>query len=265
MGRQEAAVSAHPDNPAVDGDITREHYERLAANYDENWAYSPRFMEWMTGQIVRRLRLTGAEVVLDVGCGTGLYARGLAGHAAAVVCAEPSRAMLAQVPAGEKLVPLAASAEELADGRVSLPHDGYDAILLKEVLHHVEDRAAVIAGLGRLLRPGGQMLVIMLPTTISYPLFGAALKLFTECQPDPADVAGEMQRAGLVAELAYDGFPLSFPVERYLQMVRDRYMSLLSAFDDEQLEAGMSEIRRAHPGERVEFTDTFAFVLGTAA
>ena len=104
-------MSAHPDNPAVDGDITRDHYERLAANYDENWSYSPRFVEWMTRQIVRQLRLTGSEVVADVGCGTGLYARGLARHAAGVVCVEPSSAMLAQVPAEEGLLPLAASAE----------------------------------------------------------------------------------------------------------------------------------------------------------
>ena len=51
-------MSAHPDNPAVNGDITREHYERLAASYDQNWAHSARFMDWITGQIVRRLRLT---------------------------------------------------------------------------------------------------------------------------------------------------------------------------------------------------------------
>jgi hypothetical protein len=58
---------------------------------------------------------------------------------------------------------------------------------------------------------------------------------------------------------------LSFPTERYLGMVRDRYMSLLSYFDDAQLEAGVAEIRRANLGERVEFTDMFTFVLGTAA
>jgi len=47
-------------------------------------------------------------------------------------------------------------------------------------------------------------------------------------------------------------------------MVRDRYMSLLSYFDDAQLEAGVAEIRRANLGERVEFTDMFTFVLGAA-
>jgi SAM-dependent methyltransferase len=258
-------MSLRPEDPAVPDDVTRDHYDRLAATYDENWAYDPDFVEWMTGCIVQRLQITDGDVVADIGCGTGLFARGLAQHAAAVVCVEPSAAMLAQVPASDRLIPVRASAEDLAAGRVALPHDGYDAVLLKEVLHHVGDRAAVIAALARLLRPGGRMLVAMLPTRISYPLFAAALKLFTDRQLDPADVADEMRSAGLEAELSNDSFPLSFPTERYLGMVRDRYMSLLSYFDDAQLEAGVAEIRRANLGERVEFTDTFTFVLGTAA
>ena len=245
--------------------VTRDHYDRLAATYDENWAYSPDFLTWMTGCLLRRLRITNSDVVADIGCGTGLFARRLAQHAAAVVCVAPSAAMLAQVPAGDRLIRVGTSAEDLAAGRVALPHDGYDAILLKEVLHHVGDRAGVIAGLTRLLRPGGRMLVVMLPALISYPLFDAALELFSDLQPDPAEVAGEMGAAGLLAELTYESFPLAFPTERYLGMVRNRYMSLLSHFDDAQLEAGMAEIRRANPGEQVAFTDTFAFVLGTAA
>jgi len=219
----------------------------------------------MTDCIQRRLRVTEGDLVADIGCGTGLYARKLARYAAVVVCAEPSAPMLAQVPAGDKLIPVAASAEDLAAGRVGLPHGGYNAILLKEVLHHVEDPAAVIAGLARLLRPGGRMLVVMLPTQISYPLFAAALDLFTAGQPDPAVIVGNVRTAGLHAALTYQSFPLTFPTERYLQMVRNRYMSLLSDFDDAQLEAGVAEIRHAHPGQTIVFTDTFAFVLVTAA
>jgi SAM-dependent methyltransferase len=258
-------VSLRPEDPLVDGNVTRGHYEQLAATYDDNWAYHPDFVEWMTGCIVQQLRITGDDLVADVGCGTGLFSRGLAPHAAAVVCAEPSAPMLSQMPADERLIPVAASAEDLAEGRVVLPHDGYDAILLKEMLHHVGDRAAVIAGLARLLRPGGRMLVVMLPPQVSYPLFAAALELFTDQQPDPADVAGIMRGAGLGVDLAYESFPLVFPTERYLQMVRNRYMSLLSHFDDAQLEAGVAEIRRANPAGQIAFTDTFAFVRGTAA
>ena len=257
-------MSPGPEGATVDENVTRGHYDRLAATYDENWAHTPGFVEWMTSRIRQRLRIADGDLVADIGCGTGLYARGLVPPAAAVVCAEPSQALLAQVPAEERLIPVAASAEDLVAERVVLPHAGYDAIVLKEVLHHVAGQAAVIAGLARLLRPGGGMLVVMLPTRISYPLFAAALDLFAAQQPDPADVVDQMRAAGLRTESACESFPLAFPAERYLQMVRNRYMSLLSHFDDAQLEAGVAEIRMAHPGGQIEFADTFAFILGTA-
>jgi hypothetical protein len=44
------------------------------------------------------------------------------------------------------------------------------------------------------------MLVVMLPAKISYLLFAAALKLFEELQPDPADLAA---RCGLVFGRSY--------------------------------------------------------------
>jgi len=92
-----------------------------------------------------------------------------------------------------------------------------------------------------------------------------ALELFARLQPDPAAIVDDMRAAGLQADLSYESFPLTFTREKWLSMVRDRYMSLLSSFDDTQIEAGVAEIRQAHPGDQVEFADTFAFVLGTAA
>lgn len=249
----------------MSGDVTREHYDRLAASFDENWAYSPAFVEWMTGCILRRLQPGDGDVAADIGCGTGLYSRGLADHAQTVVCVDASQAMLDQLPASEQLIPVNAPVEDVAAGRAALPHQRFDAMLLKEVLHHVDDPGAVIAGLARMLKPGGRMLVAMLPTRISYPLFTEALRRFSEGQPDPVTMADAMRAAGLQAELTHESYPLTFPTGRYLDMVRNRYMSLLAQFSDEQLEEGVEEIRRANPGDEISFTDTFAFVLGRAA
>nr|MDQ3827243.1 class I SAM-dependent methyltransferase [Actinomycetota bacterium] len=199
------------------------------------------------------------------GCGTGLYARRLAERSGSVVCVDPSVRMLEQIPDDPRLVAVRASAEDLVAGSLLLPVDRFEAILVKEAIHHVTDRTAVIGQLARLLAPGGRLLVVMLPTKIDYPLFQAAHDRFTELQPDPEAIATAMAAAGLMVELSYDEFPLAFPTERYLAMVRDRYMSLLSTFDDDEVAAGLEEIRRRHPGERVEFKDRFAFVLGTVS
>jgi ubiquinone/menaquinone biosynthesis C-methylase UbiE len=244
---------------------TRTHYDRLALVYERNWAYSPEFLEWMTGCILARLEVKQGDRVVDVGCGTGLYARRLAERTGSVICVDPSARMLEQIPDDPRLVVVQASAEELTSGSVQLPGNRFEAIVVKEVIHHVTDRVAVIGGLARLLAPGGRLLIVMLPTSIEYPLFQAAHDRFRELQPDPQVIAAAMGDAGLAVELSYDDFPLVFPTERYVAMVRDRYLSVLSTFDDEELAAGAEEIRRRYPGERVEFKDRFAFVLGVAS
>ena len=245
-------------------DETQAHYDRLAPEYDQNWTYSPEFLEWMTQCILGRLQLRSGDRVLDVGCGTGLYARHLVQHTGCVVCVDPSARMLEQIPDDSRLVAVQALAEDLASGRAVLPVDRFEATLVKEAIHHVADPAEVIEGLTRLLAPGGRLLIVMLPTSIDYPLFQAAHSRFRELQPDPEAIAASMADAGLEVSLSYDGFPLMFPTERYLTMVRSRYLSLLSLFNDGELAAGVEEIRHRYPGQQVEFQDRFAFVLGTA-
>jgi SAM-dependent methyltransferase len=251
---------------------TSAHYERLARTYDQNWTYSEPFLAWIVQEMIDALTLTSRDRIADVGCGTGLYAYRLGELVrplAPILCVDPSEAMLAQAPAGPRLRPVHASAEQLASGGGAgnepvLPAGSLDAIVVKEAIHHVAevDRRGVVAGLAALLAPGGRFLVVMLPTRIGYPLFGAALERFESLQPDPATIAEYMRDAGLSASLSYHDFPLKIPKSRYLGMVRDRYMSLLSLFTNDEIEAGVAEIDARHPEQVLSFTDRFAFILG---
>lgn len=246
------------------GDGTQAHYDRLAASYDQNWAYNPAYIAWMTGCILDRAAIGPGQLVADIGCGTGLYSRQLATAGAAVICVDPSQAMLDQIPADPALLPVRASAQDIARRSTVLIGKHLDAIVLKEAIHHVPagDRLAVLNGLTELLAPGGRIVIAMLPAQISYPLFPAALQRFESIQPDPADIAAVLSGAGLATDLSYDSYTLSFKKDRYLSMVRDRYMSLLADFTDAELERGITEIRERFPDDRLEFADRFAFIRG---
>jgi ubiquinone/menaquinone biosynthesis C-methylase UbiE len=243
------------------------HYEQLAAEYDEHWVYGPDYVPWMAERIIETLGLTPEHRIADIGSGTGLFAREVAGQLRPrhpILCVDPSEAMLRQLgtPAPPGLAPITASAESVASGRTVLPYRQLDAIWLKESVHHLTDRAGTLLDLSRRLAPRGRLLIVMLPATIEYPLFRAALDRFEELQPNPATIADHLRAAGLETTVTHVEHTLRIDRDRYLGMVRSRYMSLLSVFDDAEIEKGVQEMQAAHPEPVLVFPDRFAFILG---
>lgn len=245
---------------------TEEHYERLAETYERNWEHSPEYVAWMNERIAERLPLSPGDRVADIGGGTGLFDRRLAESVTPdnpILCVDPSQHMLDQLPDDPLLRPVCATAEDVAAGLVALPYDKLDVILFKESIHHVKDIAGTFADLAGRLRPGGRILVVTLPKRLDYPLFQAALDRFASKQPDPEDILADMRAAGLDAHLTWEEFQVSVDRDHYIDLVRNRWMSALSTFDDAELAAGLEEIRARHPEPRISYVDRFAFVYGS--
>jgi ubiquinone/menaquinone biosynthesis C-methylase UbiE len=244
-----------------------EHYQGLAEAYEGNWAYSPAHVEWMSAQIAASLGLTPSDRIADIGCGTGLFTREIARAVRPrhpLLCVDPSPAMLRHLPASPDLVTVQASLEDLAEERVRLPSPPLNAVVVKEAIHHADDPAAAIHGLATLLALTGRLLIVMMPATIDYPLFTAALRRYQELQPDPRDIEGHMAAAGLRTTITHVEAQVRLSTERYLSMVQARYMSVLSTFSDQEIGAGMQEIRSRHPEPELTFPDRFVFLLGQA-
>lgn len=103
----------------------------------------------------QRAPLTG-RAVLDVGCGGGLLAEGMATRGARVTGIDLSDgalkvARLHLKESGRQVDYRLQSAEALADER---PH-AFEVVTCMEMLEHVPDPASVIRACARLLRPGG--------------------------------------------------------------------------------------------------------------
>lgn len=241
------------------------HYTQLADTYDDTWGQRPAYLDWMEEQIRHRLRVRPGEWVADIGAGTGLFLRRLLPYATQrtpVVCVDPSGPMLAKLPRDPRLHSVRATAEELADGRAELPCDAFDALVIKEAVHHFTDLDDTLAGLAGRLAPGGRLLVVTLPPKLSYPLFQEALDRFAAGQPEPESIAASLRRAGLTATVTTEEFPVSIERETWLRLVANRWMSVLSTFPDAELDRGLAEIAEQHPHSLLEFHDRFAFVLG---
>jgi ubiquinone/menaquinone biosynthesis C-methylase UbiE len=165
-----------------------DHYERLAKTYDDTWGHRPDYVAWMNQHVLDRLRIGPGHRVADIGAGTGLFLRSLVQQVTEdnpIVCIDPSRSMLDQLPDDPRLHPVCASAEAVAAGEVDLPYDRLDAIVIKETIHHFANIPKTLLGLAERLAPGGRLLVVTLPPRLEYPLFTAALDRFAEHQPEP--------------------------------------------------------------------------------
>jgi SAM-dependent methyltransferase len=132
----------------------------------EYWASAdPEHLRWQTGnayiaeteaQLLDQVAALPGERFLEIGCGEGANLRNLAprisGAALFAVDFSLQKAALV-VSAG---VPAAC-----ADA-TWLPFAGstFDSVLVRDLLHHVPDRAAVLSEAARVLKPGGRLTVI---------------------------------------------------------------------------------------------------------
>ena len=142
---------------------SRAFFDRIAGDWD---LIGSDFSQG-TGRLEALGCLVPAErVVADVGCGTGYLARALARHVARVICVDASPAMLAQ--ARENLADLPADVEFRQGELESLPLDDgeVDAACAHMVLHHLTDLRPGIAEMARVVRPGGDVVIVdLLPHT----------------------------------------------------------------------------------------------------
>ena len=103
--------------------------------------------------------------VLDIGCGGGLVSEPLARLGASVTGIDPGVENIEAAKAHAKGMGIAidyrvATAEEIAASGAT-----FDAVLLLEVVEHVPDVPAFIAGIAPMVKPGGIMLLSTLNRT----------------------------------------------------------------------------------------------------
>ncbi len=239
---------------------TPNHFDTLADIYNMLWYFSEQYQSSMLANIIELLQLTQGDILADIGGGTGVYTKLLhdtvgLGRA---YCIEPSRNMVGEAAKIAQIEAVCADAHGFMG--LGLP---CGKVLLKEVVHHIPAREKLWQYLQAKLPERGKILIVTRPQDIALPLFEQAKAAFRQKQPHHETLIAELESCGFKTHLKI--YPYSFALNKstWFEMIRNRFMSDLAGFTEEEIEAGIREIDAAHPESEITLPDTIIYIAAS--
>jgi trans-aconitate methyltransferase len=200
--------------------------------------------------------------LVDLGGGTGQFAELLYKKmklTKPVLCVDSSISML-------KMAANRIGVQCLHTGALTFVSDTlhqYDCILLKEVIHHIDDVTALYAGIYSQLTQGGICLTCTRPRVPDYPLFAAARTIWESRQPEVSEYVTAMQQAGFKVHIITGCYQVDIPAESWYVTITNRIWSIFSDFSDDELTTGIEEIRQNFVSKdgHIKFSEQMLFVV----
>ena len=246
--------------------MTEHHYKAVNESYHTAYFYTGTFENWQKENILQWLELQATDKLVDIGGGTGRFASLLHEEANLeqnVLCVDPSVGMLKAAKKLEGVKVICSGGVEFAKTAQK-----YDKALIKEVVHHLpdDDLREMYSGIFAQLLPGGICLTVTRPHVVQYPFFEAAHKVWQENQKTKEHYIELQMNAGLSAKIGVTYEMVECPVtltrDWWLEMVQNRFWSTFSNFSDEELAAGLNEIKEKYAeSPTISFTEQMVFII----
>ena len=148
--------------PPVDAAYLHYQYddaEKLRIRIATHAQYSERTSDSFASWLLQHVDTARGQLLLDVGCGSGVYHPALAAAGARIVAGDASggmlRASLDQAVAGAyTIVAMSTDAQALP---FRAAH--FDRVMANHMLYHVPDQGAALRELRRIVKPGGRVVM----------------------------------------------------------------------------------------------------------
>lgn len=217
----------------------------------------------LTGRIVALLRVDAGDVVIDLCRGDGLSPLAIPAEArrsSRIVGVSPFSERLARLvsTSGVRTVQMSA----LAFGRFPMR---YEKVLLRGGFAGLRyGSRPLLSGLFERLDPAARFLVVDSAPSQDAPLFAEGLRRWKRRHCPAGTIARIVQAAGFATEVAVAECVRQVPMASCHAWITSRGWTFLDTSSDEELERGLSELRRRYGSQpMVTFTSRFELVLGT--
>ena len=135
---------------------------------------------------------------------------------------------------------------------------------MKEVVHHLgeEDLKTTFSALQSKLIKDGKLIICTRPQDVEYPFFQEAHAVWRKNQPPKEYFVALLQQSGFsVSSVSVQKYPVSLDINWWITMIRNRFWSTFSEFDDDNIEKGINEIQeRFGQSSFVNFSEKYVLI-----
>ena len=240
-------------------------FTRIAQDYDKG--RSGEDVVFWVGEATEFARLDEGSIVLDLGCGTGIYTVGLRDHTSATVCGlDPSVGMLSQAREKTRSIHWFNAVGE----RLPIRSGVFGCVFSSQVWHHITERQDTADECGRTL--GGDGVVVIrtisheqLRRKVVFEFFPEIMANQLRVYPSDEDFSRYFSEAGFTS-VTFEAYELERFQEASLlvEVAEKRLWSMFRPISREGLERGVGELRRheaAHPGEPIRNDELITLVV----
>ncbi|MDP0561350.1 MAG: class I SAM-dependent methyltransferase [Candidatus Endonucleobacter sp. (ex Gigantidas childressi)] len=226
-------------------------------NWDrESWISSDEYIAHSVKALSECLKITSNSKILDIGCGRAGITIALAEASKVTTPIEgiDISDTINEAPNCKKVNLLQIDAISYLKEQ---PDELYHGVILKRMLHCIKEelRKPLLQEVHRCLKKNARALVFIMPPEITIPMFMQGKHTFLQEQLHFQDILNLGQDCLFETETTHFCFNVEIEKQRYFDLLRQRFMSNLRNFSDNEIENGVLEIDRDYPDDVLKFED----------
>ena len=228
-------------------------------NWDNSsWLSSKEYFAKLSNQLIKSLDIHEEIKILDVGCGRGYLLESLA-----------NKVNLINIPFGVEPVKHESSIPHYIkiinssiNSFLDVNNTKFDVVILKQVLHllNKNEREYFYDEIKKYLHDNAKIVFIHMNNQTEIPQFPIMKKKLKESINSHQYLSEELIKNFRLYKIENFDYNVNISSKEYLEMIRNRYISVILDLNEEEIEQGVEFIKKNYPYQ-LSFKDTLTIEI----
>ena len=228
-------------------------------NWDNSsWLSSKEYFTKLSNQLIKSLDIHEEIKILDVGCGRGYLLESLA-----------NKVNLINIPFGVEPVKHESSIPHYIkiinssiNSFLDVNNTKFDVVILKQVLHllNKNEREYFYYEIKKHLHDNAKIVFIHMNDQTEIPQFPIMKNKLKESLNSHQYLSEELIRNFRLYKIENFNYNVNISSKEYLEMIRNRYISVILDLNEEEIEQGIEFIKKNYPNQ-LSFKDTLTIEI----